>query len=80
MRQRGENSSFLAKHSVSTNIDSFKKSVSQASELIIFLLKSLFSSYDVRGDGVEIGRHWNDGVNLGARARYVRAGGGRFRD
>ena len=27
-------------------------------------------SYDVRGNGVEIGRHWNDGVNLGARARF----------
>ena len=27
-------------------------------------------SFDVRGNGVEIGRHWNDGVNLGARARF----------
>lgn len=27
-------------------------------------------SYDVRGNGVEIGRHWNDGINLGARARF----------
>ena len=30
-------------------------------------------SYDVRGNGVEIGRHWNDGVNLGARARFENA-------
>ena len=32
---------------------------------------SIFSSshfsFDVRGNGVEIGRHWNDGINLGAR-------------
>ena len=27
-------------------------------------------SFDVRGNGVEIGRHWNDGINLGARARF----------
>jgi len=27
-------------------------------------------SYDVRGSGVEIGRHWNDGASLGARARF----------
>ena len=31
---------------------------------------SFSHSYDVRGNGVEIGRHWNDGVNLGARARF----------
>ena len=24
----------------------------------------------MRGNGVAIGRHWNDGVNLGARARF----------
>ena len=27
----------------------------------------------MRGNGVEIGRHWNDGVNLGARARFENA-------
>ncbi|CAB4068057.1 unnamed protein product [Lepeophtheirus salmonis] len=27
-------------------------------------------SYDVRGNNVEIGRHWNDAVNLGARAHF----------
>ena len=30
----------------------------------------LIFSFDVRGNGVEIGRHWNDGINLGARARF----------
>ena len=40
--------------------------------LLNFLSKALFSyfSFDVRGNGVEIGRHWNDGINLGARARF----------
>ena len=31
---------------------------------------SFLSSFDVRGNGVEIGRHWNDGTNLGPRARF----------
>ena len=38
----------------------------------VFSLSFSFS-YDVRGNGVEIGRHWNDGVNLGARARFENA-------
>ena len=29
-----------------------------------------FCSFDVRGKGLGIGRHWNDGVNLGPRARF----------
>ena len=35
--------------------------------MIILLLP--FSSFDVRGQGSEVGRHWNDG-SLGARARF----------
>ena len=30
----------------------------------------LCCSFDVRGKGLGIGRHWNDGVSLGPRARF----------
>ena len=37
---------------------------SNVDELILY-----YSSFDVRGQGSEVGRHWNDG-SLGARARF----------
>ena len=36
---------------------------------MIILLALLSYSFDVRGQGSEVGRHWNDG-SLGARARF----------
>ena len=39
------------------------------SALAMIILLLPFSSFDVRGQGSEVGRHWNDG-SLGARARF----------
>ena len=49
-------------------VKSHSASNSRFSYLTNFLLFSCFS-FDVRGQGSEVGRHWNDG-SLGARARF----------